>query len=391
MISQSGSPDRPGSIVQATSAKDTEEMFAEYGSTGIRISRLGFGAMRFAEPQDVSAMAEVVLAAHEAGITYFDTAPGYCQDMSEKIVGQAVRQMLPGGKDFYISTKTSKANSQGVRADLEKSLERLGLEAIDFYHCWYVLTLEDWERRKKGGAVDELLKARQEGLVKHLVFSTHLPGDEAQKVFDEGIFEGVTLGYNAVNFPYREQAVQAAGRAGIGLVVMNPLGGGTITQNPQAFSFIRTNEKQSMLEAALGFLWSHREITAALVGFRNQEDVRTAAAAWKSFDPALHTLDLDRMKKHIEASFDRLCTACRYCRDCPQEIEVYKFVESYNSLLLKGGESLRERLHDYYGLGGLEQLDRCTECAACEESCPQHLPILQRFEELKTAYSKNPK
>ena len=76
--------------------------FLEYGKTGLRISRLAFGGMRFARPRDVSAMAEVVLAAHEAGINYFDTAPGYCEDMSEKIIGHALRQVNPGDGEFYL-------------------------------------------------------------------------------------------------------------------------------------------------------------------------------------------------------------------------------------------------------------------------------------------------
>lgn len=42
----------------------------------------------------------------------------------------------------------------------------------------------------------------------------------------DGAFEGVTLGYNAVNFAYRQKGVEAAAKAGMGIVTMNPLGGG---------------------------------------------------------------------------------------------------------------------------------------------------------------------
>ena len=362
--------------------------YVPYGKTGIQISRLAFGGMRFEEPKNVSKMAELVLAAHENGINYFDTAPGYCADMSEKIIGHAVRQMKAAGSEFYLSSKTSKPDAEGVRADLHKSLERLGVDRIDFYHCWYILTMDGWERRKAGGAVEALLEAKQEGLVRHLTFSTHLAGFEVKEVIDENIFEGVTLGYNAVNFPYREQGVKAAGRAGIGLVVMNPLGGGIIPDNPGLFSYIRNRDGQDMVSAALEFLWSHSEITAALVGFRNLDDLKISVRAWKNFTPEMK-IDLERMKDHVEDSFDQLCTGCRYCKDCPQGIEVYKYIEAYNHLMLKSEESLYDRLKWHYGIDNLDELDLCTSCGDCETACTQHLPILQRFEEMKKVYGKS--
>ena len=79
--------------------------------------------------------------------------------------------------------------------------------------------------------MDELLRAREDGRIGHLVFSTHLTGEEIRTVIDEGIFEGVTLGYNASNFAYRQAGIRAAREAGLGVVVMNPLGGGVLTDS----------------------------------------------------------------------------------------------------------------------------------------------------------------
>ncbi|MBW7996419.1 MAG: aldo/keto reductase [Candidatus Glassbacteria bacterium] len=360
--------------------------YLEYGNTGLNVSRLAFGGMRFEEPRNTQRMAEIVIAAREAGINYFDTAPGYCADQSEIIMGAAVSQMrgMPG--EFYLSSKTSKSDPEGVRSDLGCSLERLKTDRIDFYHCWYLLTLDGWEARKAGGAVDELLKAREEGLVRHLVISTHLAGDEIGTVIDEDIFEGVTLGYNASNFAYRRAGIEAAGRAGIGVVVMNPLGGGVITDNPDTFGYIRSRPEESILEAALNFLWAHDEITAALVGFRNTDDVATAAAAWKKFDGAVQP-DLARMERQADESFNALCTGCRYCRDCPEGIPVYKYMEAYNHMMLKGGEGLHDRLKWHFGIHDLKELELCTKCGNCEQACTQHLPILQRFEEMKEVYA----
>ena len=55
-----------------------------YGKTGQAISVIGFGAMRFARPRDLDGSAEVVRHAHARGINYFDTAPFYCDDLSDE-------------------------------------------------------------------------------------------------------------------------------------------------------------------------------------------------------------------------------------------------------------------------------------------------------------------
>lgn len=144
-----------------------------------------------------------------------------------------------------------------MRKSLEKSLQRLNVDAIDFFHVWGLKKLEEWELRKKLGAVDELLKARAEGLVKHVVFSTHITRGDVAKVYDENLFEGVTLGYNAINFPFREQAVQDAGARGLGVVTMNPLAGGLIPRHAKRFDFIRSEDDPDVVSAALRFILSH--------------------------------------------------------------------------------------------------------------------------------------
>ena len=358
-------------------------IYREYGSTGLSVSALGFGAMRFENADDIDGSAETVLHAFRRGINYFDTAPGYFQGKSEQIFGRAVPEMKRSGSPFYLSTKSNKADGSEVRRELEVSLERFGVDAVDFFHCWYVLTPEDWERRKKGGAVDAILRAKEEGLIRHAVFSTHLPGDEIRRVIEEGWFEGVTLGYSAINFPQRAEGIAAAGENGLGVVVMNPLGGGAIPQNEEAFGFIRVRPGQTMVDAALHFLWSDPRISVALVGCRNRSDVDDAVRAAESFEPYTEA-EIASIRKRIEGGFNELCTSCMYCRDCPVDIEVWKFVETANYLRLIGDGKLSSRLKYHWG-ADIGDLDRCIECRKCEDACTQRLPILQRFAELQEA------
>ncbi len=77
-------------------------LYKEYGKTGKKVSAVGFGGMRFDMDKSIEENAELVRYANAKGINYFDTAPGYCNDKSEEIFGEAFKDM-PG--QFYVSTK----------------------------------------------------------------------------------------------------------------------------------------------------------------------------------------------------------------------------------------------------------------------------------------------
>ena len=109
-------------------------LYTEFGNTGVDVSRLGFGGMRFETPDKIDEMAAVVKHAFDAGGTYFDTAPGYCEDKSEIICGVAIKEMKKEGRPFVVSSKTMEATPDVVRRQCEGSLERLNVDAIDFYH-----------------------------------------------------------------------------------------------------------------------------------------------------------------------------------------------------------------------------------------------------------------
>ncbi|HUT61496.1 MAG TPA: aldo/keto reductase [Phycisphaerae bacterium] len=345
-----------------------------YGRTGKELTVIGCGGMRFAEPEKIDANAEVVLHAYERGINYFDTAPGYCKDHSEEIVGAAVKQMAPG--TFYVSTKCSSESGSKLTESLERSLKRLNVEKIDFFHIWCVVTLDQWKRR--GEAVKAALKAKEQGLVEHVAISSHLPGNELKGVLAEGHFEGVTLGYSAINFPYRQEAVESAGRMGLGVVAMNPLGGGLIPQNPERLDFLRGPNDGTVVDAALRFVVSSPHITTALVGFTTKQHVDEAVSAVEDFQP-YPPEHFERMKGSIIEAFDDLCTGCGYCLPCPQEVQIPKLMDAYNHLLLGGNrDSMRSRLKWHWGLSP-EAAAACSMCGECEDKCTQHLPIRERM------------
>ncbi|MFC1468054.1 aldo/keto reductase [Verrucomicrobiota bacterium] len=354
-------------------------LYKEYGKTGKKVSVISAGGMRHADPENLENSTETLLRAYENGINYFDTAPTYCDDLSEKILGHATKQMKPGS--FYLSTKSMKENGGELREQLETSLERLGVDRIDFFHIWCLLSPETWERRKKGGAIEAALKAKEEGLIEHLAFSTHMTHAYANDVIDEGIFDGVLLGYCPINFPLRQQVVDHAHAKGLGVITMNPLGGGIIPQNAARFDFIRGERDPDVVSAALRFNISQPGITSALVGFRNASDVDSACAALTHFEP-YDDEHINRLKNHIEHEFAGLCTGCGYCMPCPAGIDIPRMMDAYNQKILQGTEdAIANRLKWHWGMRPAEA-SACIECGQCEKACTQHLPIIERLEQI---------
>ena len=354
--------------------------YKSYGKTGKSISVISFGGMQFENPEDIDTSAEIVLHAYKQGVNYFDTCPGYCKDKSEDIFGAAIKQMEPGS--YYVSTKCSRPDGDELRKSLEKSLKRLGVQRIDFFHIWCVVTLDQWAERKTGGAVAAALKAKDEGLIGHLCVSSHLPGDQLREVLEEGYFEGVTLGYSAINFPYRAKALDAAEEMNLGVVTMNPLGGGLIPQNPNVFGHICQPGDKSIVEAAIRFNVSHSAITSALVGFSNKQHVDEAVAAVENFQ-LYDQQRLDEIKQNIHASFDNLCTGCGYCLPCPQGVNIPRLMDAYNRKILGDGDDQKiiDRLANHWSMKP-SAAKECTQCGECEKKCTQHLPICERMKEI---------
>lgn len=358
--------------------------YRTYGNTGKRISAVSLGGMRYAEPDKIDAMAEIPLLAAKLGVNYFDAAPGYSNDKSELILGTAVlefkRQKLP----FYLSTKTGASTADDFWRDLERSLKRLHVDTIDFYHCWGVNRQHVYDTRLKNGVIDAFRKAKEQKMIAHVVASSHMSSEELKILMSLGVFEGYTLGFCAINFPFRIEALKEAERRNLGVVTMNPLGGGMIPENPERFGFIRTRPDQDIVEAAIHFNLAHPMVTSALVGFRTIEDVKTAVAAAESFKP-ISPDEMERMKSNIEESFDSLCTTCAYCEGCPQGIPVHQYLEAYNHYLLCGKrkDAAINRMKWHWNTTDHTLLEKCIECGQCEEACTQKLPIISRLKELR--------
>lgn len=363
-------------------------IYREYGKTGKKVSVIGFGGMRFGKDEDYSA--EVVRRANALGINYFDTAPFYCNDRSEYIFGKAFRKM-PG--QYYVSTKSSvskDATADAVRKRIENSLKRMGIEKINFYHMWCIMDLEMYRKvMAPGGPYEGALKAKEEGLIDHLVFSTHCKGEDIKKIINDKVFEGVLLGYNVINHPFRQEGIDAAVENNIGVVTMNPLGGGLIPQHADYFNFLRDREDETVSQAALRFNAAQKGITVVLTGMGTLEEVEENVKV-TDYPLSVSPEKLAEIREKIMDSMDVLCTTCGYCLKCPKKIKIHNYLEAYNLYLLKDEKEMQKRIETLKQRGTLTDKDaspaECIACGKCEELCTQKLPIINRLKEMSRLY-----
>jgi len=356
-------------------------IYREYGKTGEKVSLLGFGGMRFKNVDDHDECVRLMVAAAEGGVNYFDTAPGYFETRSETVYGKGFAEMRKRGLPYLCATKTFESTESGIRKEIEAQLKRLNIDCIDFYHIWCILSLENWEGRKKDGILKSFAKLKEEGLIRNICISSHLIKDEIKELLMEDVFEGVLFGYSAYNFNARQAAFDAIKAKKLGAVVMNPLGGGVIPQHPELFNFIR-RDGEGVVAAALRVLWDHPEITSTLVGFDTIEHLREALEAMEGYKPRTKA-ELDAVKAKAGASFEGLCTGCGYCDNCPSGIPIPCYMDTYNQKLLdkKNKDPVGDRLKWHWGLDR-SGAAKCTACGLCEKACTQHINIIERLKEI---------
>ncbi|MDF2542830.1 MAG: hypothetical protein K0S47_2548 [Herbinix sp.] len=362
--------------------------YKQYGDTDMKVSAIGMGCMRYND-EDVKAgnlekCAEVALYAHEKGINYFDTAPFYCDDKSEEITGIALSQ-LPRDS-YYVSSKMNmgtvggKATKEAYFERLHKTLSRLKVDYLDFYHLWCLLDLNSYERQRDAlyGFFEE---AKSQGLIRNIVFSSHMQGNELEKVVESDLFKGMLIGYNALNYRFRQTGIEAAYNKGMGVVVMNPLGGGLIPNNPETFRYLAEGTDLTVPQAALNFVASHKEITITLAGCTTKQHVDDACKAVENLVEKPASVIYNEYENKGVA-LNNLCTGCSYCKSCPVDIDIPKYMDAYNEKIL--GNNLMDRLKWHWGIPSSKAAE-CIACGQCESLCTQHLPIIERLKEVAAA------
>ena len=332
--------------------------YCSLGSTGIRISQIGFGCGNTAGLMVQGSAEEQQAAVRRAldhGITYFDTAPNYGEriggtGVSEHNLGVALRALgerpLIGTKIEFLPDHLSDIAGH-VRRSVEASLQRLGVDHADIVYLHNRVAPQRVLRPGSmgsqlsvddvlgpGGVAETLEGMRDDGKFRVLGFCSS-GGDPAavREVITSNRFQCMQLTYNILNpteatsppagFDDQDygQTLTDAAAHGMGAVVIRVLAGGGLSgvgeRHPLAegsrgqteydaglekgrrFEFLAKNGKQTMAQAAIRFALAQPSLSTILVGFSGAVQIDEAAAA-SDMGP-LGPDDLERIQQSFHA------------------------------------------------------------------------------------------
>jgi aryl-alcohol dehydrogenase-like predicted oxidoreductase len=301
--------------------QQTQLATGELGSTGLEITKVGFGAWALGGggwefgwgPQDDEESIAAIHHALELGVNWIDTAAAYGFGRSEEVVGRALKGVT---ERPYVFTKCSllegpdrrvvhSLKRDSIRREAEASLARLGVDAIDLYQIHWPIPEEDLE--EGWSAMHEL---RDEGMVRHIGVS-NFSVEQLRRVQGIAPIETLQPEYSLIARDVEDEVLPFAERERIGVIVYSPMGSGMLTgamsrervegladddwrkrddrfNEPRLSEHLATADRVVALAERLGvspgavaIAWTLRNpaVDAAIVGIRRPEQVEGPLAA----------------------------------------------------------------------------------------------------------------
>ena len=212
---------------------------AQLGSTGLEITRVGFGAWAiggggwefgWGAQEDMESI-EAIERALELGVNWIDTAAAYGFGHSEEVVGRALEGL---DERPYVFTKASllegpqrrvvhSLKRDSILREAHASLERLGVEAIDLYQIHWPIPEDQIE---EGWAAFAELK--EQGLVRHIGVS-NFDAAQLRRIQSIAPVETLQPQYSLVAREAEDEILPFAKREGIGVIVYSPMGSGLLS------------------------------------------------------------------------------------------------------------------------------------------------------------------
>lgn len=254
----------------------------DYGSTGVRLSVIGFGGILVMNESPEGA-SRLVAQAIDRGVNYFDVAPSYGN--AQQRLGPALE---PYRNQVFLACKTQVRDAEGARAQLEESLRDLRTDHLDLYQLHAVTSMEDVDTiLGPGGAMETFLRAREEGLVRFLGFSAHSE-EAALALMDAVKFDSILFPVNWVvwygtNFGPR--VVDRATRDGLAILALKALAKRSRREGEEDWPKAWYHPVDSYDEAELGLRFTLSRPVAAAVSPGHEQLFNWACDAAEAFRP----------------------------------------------------------------------------------------------------------
>ncbi len=368
--------------------------YRTFGKTGIKVSELGFGCMRFPiigndkTKIDEDQAIKMVHHAIEQGINYFDTAyPYHAEDFSkagnsEPFLGKALKDGYR--EQIYLATKLPCWLVE-TREDMDKflneQLERLDTEYFDFY-LLHALNRKTWDKMLSLGVLEFLQQAIKDGKIRFAGFSFHDEVDLFKEIVDayDWSFCQIMYNYFDEHFQAGREGLNYARMKGLGVIAMEPLRGGALVNGlPEEAKELLHGIAPDRKEVgwALGWLWNQPQVTVVLSGMSTMEQVKEnmelAGRQWQNPWTSVDQEAVEKVTRIIKNLEKVPCTNCGYCLPCPEGVDIPRNFALYNEHYMLSDPAAKGR---YLGLlGEVERASNCVECGICLEKCPQQIAI----------------
>ena len=304
--------------------------YRQLGASGLRVSVIGLGGNTFGRYVDEAGTSAIVTAALEAGINFFDTADIYSQGVSEEYLGRAIRGRRD---DVLIATKVGMragerpndtgASRKHVVESCERSLRRLGIEAIDLYQIHRFDPTTPHEETL--AALDDLVRA---GKVRYIGCSQYAAWQLTHGLWvsdrrNLAHFVSIQPEYNLLARDIERELVPCCLEFGVGVIPFFPLAAGVLTgkykpgqppppetRGSQAQGFEARLKREALetvqrldawarahghsaAELALAWLAAQPAVSTIIAGARRPEQVtaNAKAAEWKLTPEELAEID----------------------------------------------------------------------------------------------------
>lgn len=284
------------------------------GKTGFRAAIFGLGGQGALEkPNNETVALSMIQRALELGVNYFDTSAIYGGPArwSEQYLGNG----LKGVRDqVFIATKTKERTRDAALKNLDVSLKLLGTDHIDTWQLHDVGIQEDIDQIfGKGGAIEALLQARDQKMVRHLGVTGRFRPEALMECIRRFPFDTVLFGVNAADkyaYPFQKDFLPMAVEKQMGIIAMKVMARGRILSTwtpPPVEAQKRSWEGRGAIATTPGTLTKQETffytltlpISTAIIGCDSVEQVEECATLARAFTP-LNQAQMAELEAKVE-------------------------------------------------------------------------------------------